>query len=57
MAFRVSKKLIGSTVLATVLTLNLSSLNVLAVDKRMEVVDFSNVLNVSANPTNLLYGD
>ncbi|WP_411168764.1 MGH1-like glycoside hydrolase domain-containing protein [Clostridium sp. MB05] len=57
MAFRLNKKSIGATILAATLVLNLSSVNVLAVDKRSEVLEFSNVLNVSANPTNLLYGD
>ncbi|MGV2644587.1 hypothetical protein GNF86_24990, partial [Clostridium perfringens] len=56
MAFRLNKKSIGATILAATLVLNLSSVNVLAVDKRSEVLEFSNVLNVSANPTNLLYG-
>lgn len=57
MAFKLNKKSIGATVLVATLVLNLSSVNVLAIDKRSEVLEFSNVLNVSASPSNLLYGD
>ena len=57
MAFRLRKKSIISVAIATALTLNLAAVNVLAVDTRAKVTDFSNILNVQANPTNLLYGE
>ena len=56
MALKLGKKSLMAAALATALTLNLTAVNVLATDKRSKVVDFSNVLNVTANPTDLLYG-
>ena len=56
MALKLGKKSLMAAALATALTLNLTAVNVLATDKRSKVVDFSNVLNVTANPTELLYG-
>lgn len=56
MALKLGKKSLIAAAVATALTVNLTAVNVLAVDKRTEVLDFSNVLNVSANPTDLLYG-
>ena len=57
MALKLGKKSLMAAALAAAVTLNLTAVNVLATDKRSKVVDFSNVLNVSANPTDLLYGD
>ena len=50
MALKLGKKSLMAAALATALTLNLTAVNVLATDKRSKVVDFSNVLNVTANP-------
>lgn len=56
MAFRIRKKSIVAAAVATALVLNLGVVNVLAKDNRSSVVDFANVLNVTAEPTELLYG-
>ena len=47
MAFRVNKRIVATGILSLVL---LSNVNVLAVDRRNEVTDFRNVLNVTSNP-------
>ncbi|MGL4570154.1 MAG: alpha-glucosidase [Clostridium sp.] len=57
MAFRIGKKTFIATVLAaTVIAGNLGGINALAKDRRDEVSDFKNVLNVTANPSSEIYG-
>ena len=56
MALKLGKRSLTGVALTMVLSLNLTAVNVLATDKREKVVDFSNILNVTANPTDLLYG-
>ena len=56
MALKLGKRSLKGVALTMVLTLNLTAVNVLATDKREKVVDFSNILDVTANPTDLLYG-
>lgn len=57
MTFRGKKKSLMLGLLTTALAANLGCVNVLATDKRSQVEDFGNILNVTANPTNQLYGD
>ena len=58
MAFRIKKKtLIATVIAATVIAGNLGGINALAKDRRDQVVDFKNVLNVTANPTSEIYGE
>jgi putative isomerase len=57
MGFKIEKKAVIERSLDDDITFDLSYVNTQDEDNILDIMNFSNVLNVSANPSDLLYGD